>query len=267
MFSLYKLQAKIYFKGADAFFSFFTAFVFLLIFGSIVKYSGADDESLSLGMLIVFGSVTSITIMNVSFNSFGYGLFDMKNSVLIRRIGATKLTKSDVLSSFILWGTTIVIMQILWLFALMLLMGNAINYFPSLELSGISWVGLIYGILIGSVASFGVALFLVSISKSTQIYQVFSTLYFFLFAAFGGLFTPTVSARWMEIIGWFSPLTWTAHIISHAMQGAPVFNLGGYTISPTDSVNAANAVAEVFAPIVFAIVFIGLTTKTFKWDS
>ncbi|BDV02222.1 MAG: hypothetical protein HPAVJP_1110 [Candidatus Hepatoplasma vulgare] len=275
MFALYKLQAKIFLKGPTLIFLIVSSIIYLLVFGSIVKYSGLSPDQQQVSLLLVFGSVTAISLMNIALNTFGYSFFDMKNSVLIKRIGATNLTKIDVLTGFILWGITTVFIALGIMLFLMAFFSSWTGYFAIFDFGAINWVGLIVGTFIGSAAMFSVALLLISVSPSTQIYQIYSFLYFFIFAAFGGLFTPTNTPHWMEIVGWFSPITWTSEFITNSALGADVFHVGGYAISQVGNtpiadpitVNTANATLDLFMPIIYIVLFLGLTTKTFKWDS
>ncbi len=270
MFALFKLQIKVLFKNPFLIFDFLIAFIFILIFGSLIQNNAslALEAQKQVAMTSLFGFIVAMLLLNSGMYSFGFSFFSMKESVLLKRIGASKISKPGALSAFMLSGLTILCLVLIWTFSLTAILGVA-GVIPQIAWADAKWGAVIVGIIIGGITSYILALFFVSISKNTEIYNMFTTLFFF-FAVFlsGGL--TGSDARWMEIISYLTPVGWNADFISNAFLGLPVWNLGGYTgniMGMPMSVEAWEASLDLIMPIIFATVAGLATIKTFKWDS
>ncbi len=265
MFALYKLQIKVLFKNPFLIFDFLTAFIFILIFGSIVKLNLGLGVEGQFAMTSLFGFIIAMLLLNSGMYSFGFSFFSMKESILLKRIGASKISKSEAFSAFILSGCTILLLVLIWTFSITAILGAG-QVIPELRWSKMNWSAIIVGIIIGALTSYILALFFVSISKNTEIYNMITFLFFF-FAVFlsGGL--TNSSAQWMEIIGYLTPVGWNAEFISNAMNGGEVWHLGGYTLETGEKVYAWQATLDLIMPLIFAGLAGVTTLKTFKWDS
>ena len=284
MIALYKLNTNVLFKNPFLYVNFVISFMFLLVFGSILKASmvGVPDEFVRQAMTGLFGSLLVMIILNSGMYSFGYSFFLIKESVLLKRIGSTKITKMGAIFAYTLSGFTMLSINILWLFlAAFLLSGDVIGLIPSLnwDAGAQGWTGVIFGIIVAAIVSYITAFFFVSICKNSEIYNLVITLYFFIALFLGGgiSFTSEPSPEWMTWIGRCTPVGWNISFVSDAMLGNNVWDFAnGYSyvtgVTPLGEpikteVESWKAILNAFLPLVFAGVMLGITTKTFKWDN
>lgn len=274
MFALYKLQLKVWIKNPFSLFDFLMATIFFIVLASIVAVTYEDnltDPDAVQAMALVFGSVITILIVSSGLFSFGYTFFVMKDSVLLKRIGATKLSKTSAISSFILFGMSTFMLVLLYLFFLMFLLGDVIGIVPALDWANVNWGGLFLGIFIGLIASYIIAFFFISISQNAQIYNIYTMIYFLVVAFLGGLFTPAATETWVLIVGWITPVGWTADLISGSLMGGDVFNfVDGYGLTGVGSEigeTGTMAALNIFMPVIFSLVFGVIAAKLFKWDT
>ncbi len=281
MLALYKLQIKVLFKNPFLIFDFLFAFIFILIFGSILQSNIFFDEQIKIiQMTQLSGFILGMIILNSGMYSFGFSFFTMKESILLKRIGSTKIKKSEAIFAFIISGFTILFLVIIWVFFLVWIFGLS-KVIPKIYWENIKFGALFFGIALGAISSYLIAFFFVSISSNSEIYNTITTLYFFI-AIFlsGGLNVNNVeSVAWMEYISWLTPVGWNSTFLSHSMLGYDVWNLSGYFIDVPilnntrelvvvkEKVNSWEATLDIFMPIIFSIAAILATLKTFKWDN
>ncbi len=266
MFALYKLQTKVLFKNPFLIFDFLTSFIFIIIFGSLIQ-ANADMTSAmkETAMTSLFGFILAMLLLNSGMYSFGFSFFSMKESVLLKRIGASKISKPGALSAFMLSGITLLVLVLIWAFSITAILGVG-GVIPMISWGDANWSAVIVGIIIGAITSYILALFFVSISKNTEIYNMFTTLFFFFAVFLSGDLTGS-DAQWMQIISYLTPVGWNSEFISNAFLGLPVWNLGGYSSAIVGDIEAWRATLDLIMPIIFAAVAGLITIKTFKWDS
>lgn len=268
MFALYKLRTKVLFKNPFLIFDFLLSFIFILIFGSIAKTVSPLEQVQTTAFTGVFGTVLAMLILNSGLYSFGFSFFKMKESVLLRRIGASKISKPQAIVSFIFSGFTLLGIVLVWSFLITYIFG-LLNVIPKLEWgnlinnNGLNLVALFVGIIIGSLSAYILSFFFISISPNSEIYNTFTTFYFFI-AVFlgGGLYSAGDTPEWMNIIGKLTPVGWNSSFITDALLGYNVWSLGGYA-----SVEAWEASLNLFMPIIFATLAGLASIKLFRWDS
>lgn len=289
MFALYRMQARVWFKNPFSYFNFIFATFFLVVLGAISGVqdttAGVSDQQVQLLVQTSFGMAISAMIIS-SANNFGFTVFNLRDSVLLKRIGATKITKTQVISEIVLWGVTTLFFVMIWIFFLQWLLGVT-GFFgtyndvgPLNPLNGqnietnwatIKWGGLIVAILIGAIVSYIIALFFISISPNTDTYNIITLFYFFFAVFLGGGVTIASTRDWMEIAGKFTPIGWNREFIVSSINGFDVFNFTADNIvnPPFDSVQTIEgytSALDFFMPFVFMIVVMPFTVKAFKWD-
>lgn len=252
MYALYKLQAKSYFSNIFSKVEFITTFLFLAVLGSLIVFYigptfGSDatitnpayNKTISSANITIISSIVLLMIMQSALNTFGLSFYEMKDSVLLRRIGATKISKPQAIGSFILWGMTTMLFTIAWIAFLVGIMqiqaigeatGGVLYVDPAIWTNA-NWGGAILTIIIVAVSVYAIAFFFVSIAPSSETYNIISIFYFFLMAFLGGSLTPNAGREWMTVIGYMSPLGWGRELMDASMNGLSVFNLtsdGGY---------------------------------------
>ncbi len=278
MGALIKLQAKAYFSNIFAKVDYFTTVIFLLVLGSLVLSGHSDwkynDPRLSRLNIAIISSITILMVMNSALYSFGFSFFEMKDSILLKRIGATKITKIEAIGSFLIWGMTTMVFILAWISfwvgifqipAIAKLTGGLLYVSPKLW-ENVNWGGFVVSILITSISFYAIAFFFVSILSDAEQYNIMTTFYFFVVAFLGGVFTPNANREWMKIIGHMSPLGWGSELMNHSMQGLPVFDLGGYKIPLHDDIGSFEAVGHFAFPIIYGSLAAGASLKFFKWD-
>ncbi len=284
MWAVYKLRARTYFHSPSAYMLIFIALIYLAIFGTIVGTNFGDDPIMGpVALANVFGIILTLLIMSSASYQFGFEFLDMKKSVLLRRIGASKVNKSVVVGSFILWALTVLMIVVVFVFFLIAIFSSASGLLPKFNWKTVNYFGLFVAIIIGAIGSYVIAFFFVALSNDTDTYNICTTLFFFASTALGGLFGG--GAHWMYIIGHLTPIGWTADLIQGAMNGDAIFHLGGYVpnmmgagsftewgVLYNENTGAATyivswrATMDLIAPLIIAILAGGVALKKFKWD-
>lgn len=296
MFALYKLQAKVWFANFFNKIDFIMTVMFLSVMGSLAavgvagQFGGDIDLAISSGALsaanlAIVSSVMLMMVASSAINTFGMSFFEMKESVLLKRIGATEITKPKAIGAFILWGMTSMLMIVLWmvfiifLFQIPAMAGDTgalggILYISGSDLANVDWAGVILAIIIVMVSFYAIAFFFISISKDVTAYQMIGTFYFFLATMLGGSFTPNASREWMDVIGFLSPLGWGGDMMAAATQGNDWWNIvDGFDqmvtnngIPTTEHVDGIKLAGNIFMPIIYGGLAGLAAAKFFKWD-
>ncbi len=284
MFALYKLQAKAYFSNLFAKIDFLMGIVFLVAWGAITLQMAIGKGAGSVGQeqasLTIISSLLLLQVASSAINTFGISFYEMKESVLLKRIGATEITKPKAIISFILWGMTTMVFTLLWM-----IMWVAIFQIPAVHhgTGGLLYIGdslknaniggMLLAIIITMISFYAIAFFFVSITKNSQSYQMVTTFYYFFIAFLGGAFTPTASREWMTVIGYMSPLGWGTKLMANSSLGYDVFNSSGYFVIQIHDGQWAKQWVEQWETIctfVLPVVYGGLaglaSAKFFKWD-
>ncbi len=247
MGALYKLQAKAWFANMFNKMDFVMTFMFLAVLGSFISlpYDVWNDPTLSRLNITMISSIALLMVASSAINTFGISFFEMKESVLLKRIGATEITQLQAIASFVLWGMTSMLLIIGWM-ALLIgicqipafaqLTGGVLYVLPE-TWKNANWIGVIVAILITMISFYAIAMFFVSITGNSNSYQIMSTFYFFLISFLGGAYTPNADIVWMNVISFLSPMGWGRDLMTASMNGSNVFNLGGYHIDSILDIN------------------------------
>lgn len=286
MFALYKLQAKVWFVNIFNKIDFFIVVLFLAVMGSIIAsriptegYPNGIDyiDVLSISNFSIISSISLMMVASSAINTFGMSFFEMKKSVLLKRIGATEITKPKAIGAFILWGMTSMIFIVGWMFLLVALcqigdentLGGMLYVAPKYW-ANVQWAGVFAAIFVVMISFYAISFFFISISKDVTSYQMLATFYFFLATMLGGSYTPNADRMWMDVIGFMTPLGWGGDIMNAAMNGHDWWNIvDGFTFkSPLgdEEVTGIKAAANIFVPILYGGLAGIASAKFFKWD-
>ena len=272
MLAVYKLQAKAYFSNIWARIDFITAFLFLVVVGTVTKINGVRTPEANVA---VIASISILMVLNSAMWSFGFSFFEMKDSVLLKRIGATKISKPKAVLSFLMWGFTTTLLVLSWLglwigicqIPAVAKATDNLLYIDRATWLKVNWLGVFLAIIISSVSFYSIAFLFVSFNKNSEIYNITGTFYFFIIAFLGGAVAPTAGREWMTVIGYLSPLGWMSKFMGDAMLGAPIFHFGGYaSISQNEQIGSLLAIGRIAFPIIFGALAAGASIKLFKWD-
>ncbi len=91
---------------------FIMTFLFLAVLGSFIVFSAGnngvsyDDANTALQLsklnITMISSIVLMMVASSAINTFGISFFEMKDSVLLKRIGATEISKIQAVTAFIL---------------------------------------------------------------------------------------------------------------------------------------------------------------------
>lgn len=226
MLKLFKLIAKTNFKSPVIVFPFLMPTIFMLLYSAFTP-AGVDAAQTYVNG--IFFTLLAITIMQSGLMGFGFNFMNLKKSVLLRRVGATKMTKAEVLGAFVLYGLALLVINISWSFILFVVLTYAGFFYPAgtsmsegihIDWGYMTWDmfgKVVLASLIGTYLSYGVGLFLVSISKNINMFQGLTSMYFFATSILGGMMMPTGSTpQWMVDIGYALPHVYFSHLFDWA---------------------------------------------------
>ncbi len=263
MFSLYKLILKTNIKSPVIMFPILMPLIFLLMFAGSIDANAVNTSVLA---------VLSITVMQSGLMGFGFNFMGLKKSILLKRIGATKITKFEAMMGIALYALTLFVISTTWTFILAEIF-TVTNFFPGEGFiwGDVAWGSLAFGVVIGLFLSYALGMMFLSFSKDDQQYSMLVMFYFFLASFLGGMLIPNGSANieWMRYVGYAIPNVYSSHLMSAAGYGVDFVNIfnfsAGYTYNGL-AVEGWEAALNVFVPIVIGIVAILTSIKFFKWD-
>ncbi|NOQ50388.1 MAG: hypothetical protein GQ557_01820 [Mycoplasmataceae bacterium] len=289
------MQAKVWFRSPSSLLLFIFSTLYIIIFGTLVSMAaeGMPPAQASAMVGAAFGTILTLMILSSASYQFGTNFLIMKDSVLLRRIGASKLTKPQVIGAFLLWALTTLFIVVIYVFLTLYLFSDVLSLIPIFYWSNVNWLGLTVAIIIGAISAYIFSFLLLSLANDTETYNIFNTLYFFFATALGGLFGG--NADWMFVFGHATPIGWTADFISNSMSGNEVFHLSngydafsssittdtewgtqfvqivehpisGVPIGSQIIVLPWKASMDIFAPLLISGVTGGVALKLFKWD-
>ena len=266
MFSIFKFQYRTWIKSPSSLFSFIIPMLLLLVMAPMTA-SGAAS------LTVITGNIITINLISSGLMGFGFSLFEMKKSIIFKRIGSTQITKPMAISGFISWYFVVGLCSALFtLFMSWILSSDVSGYYTTAFLwDSVNWGGVIYGIVLGLLLSLSLGFFFASISKNVEIFNMITMLYFFFATFVGGLFFPISSSLpqydWMTYVGYIIPHTYIAQLLSGSFSGGNVWDFtNGYNLNVLTSVEGWKAALDVFIPLATTIVVFAASTKTFKWD-
>ncbi len=283
MGSLYKLITKTNLKSPTLAFPLVMPIIFILLYSTMIH----DD----LSATAVTTAITSIYLINLSVTTmqsglmgFGINFIRIKKSVLLRRIGATELSKWEVVAAVLLFGLTLWAIQLVWTLLIMIIFSasglffsiNGPNYVGPTSsvafLQNINWGMLILSTIIMVLASYSLGLFFTICSKNDQMFMGLAMLYFFAAGFFGGLLFPGQQPTWMAYVGYLVPHSyindlytissygdWQSHI-DNSVTGWTQWKPNGLYISDV------RFAMDILIPIIFTGVLMGISVKTLKFD-
>ncbi len=258
MKSLYTLITKTNLKSPVIAFPLVMPLIFLLLY-SVGIAEGMDQTSINTLVASFFVTILAVMTMQSGLMGFGINFVAIKKSVLLRRIGATELEKKHVVIAVMLYGLTLYVITVVWIFLMMILM-SAIGVFYSEGgatatafgwIQYVSWLKLMGATLIMLYASYTLGMLFTSIAKDDQMYMGMAMMYFFLASFIGGLMFPGQSPDWMS---------YASYLVPHGYIDPLYQWVAG------DSLSTADAVLGVVIPVLFgtACLFGSIRLLTFE---
>ena len=178
MFALYKLQAKAWLSNIFNKMDFIMTVLFLAVLGSFVvmgakdsgfEYGSSNELFLSQLNVNIVSSILLLMVASSALNTFGISFFEMKESVLLKRIGATEISKIGAVTSFILWGMTSMLFIIGWMAILIGIcqipgfasLTGGMLWIDNSVWENVNWLGVLVAIIITMVSFYAISFFFV----------------------------------------------------------------------------------------------------------
>ncbi len=278
IYHLMVLRAKTFIKSPGMVFAFIMPLIYLIILGSVTP-----NLNQQLGALI------TMNIMSTIIFSFGQVMAQWKESVVIKRIGATPIKKSQFIITMLMFSFLFVTLSIMWtlgfaaFFEAIGLFGSVTNKETGISIpkeiywSHVDFGALILGVIITIALTFGVATIFVSISSSSEIYSTMAMLYYMVSLFGGGLmFTPDMvagtSAEWLTYLGYILPHSWSAQWIMSSFGGIRIdpnisSSVESNILSPWDfEFDNHIQIPRLVIPLVLAPIYGMIGIKLFSWE-
>ncbi len=266
MSSLYKLVTKTNLKSPTLAFPLVMPLVFILLY-SVGIDIGLGQEAVDMAVAGFFVTIISITTMQNGLMGFGINFISIKKSVLLKRIGATELSKMDVIIALLLYGLTLWVISMVWI-TLAIIVFSAMGVFYSAEgavagatawMQYVNWAKIALSTLVMLVPSYALGLFFTSVAKDDQAYMGMAMLYFFFAGFVGGImFPPTALVpHWMQ---------WVGYLVPHSYIGNFYDWSAGYSIGIWGLGESATLAVSAIIPLTFGVAITFAAAKTLKFD-
>lgn len=296
MWALYKLQAKGWVSNFSNKTDLLISFIFLMVLGSTSVFifwnAGSNfigdtglpisyDEQLNLLSdmnVTILSSIMLLMIGVSSLNTFGLSFYSMKDSVLMRRIGSTEITKFEAMVAFIGWGITTMLLNFCLIAGIVGIcqldaVANATDgmlWVDPTVWENANWLQMFLVFVLTTIALYTLTIMFVSISKNATMYQMTAMIYFFIVTFLGGGLTPTANREWMDIVSYLSPIGWGTDLFNYAFQGQDILNWGNgldfTTKFTTEHISGGMLGVSLIAPLIFTAIGGGVALKYFAWD-
>lgn len=280
MLSLYKLVLRTNIKSPIILFPLIFPFILLLMY-SVTVPNGLTEAQVDQYIASMLVTVIALTTMQSGLMGFGFNFMNMKHSVLLKRVGATKINKFEVLGAFFLYGITVWFISIVWIFALILILSASGMFysFPidpmtggaildgtktvgHLKLNSLNWGKLFASTIVMVYLSYSLGLFFVSVAKDDLTFQAIVMLYFFSVGILGGMMIPGEIPTWMVDVGYLIPHSYANELYSLSVGTVVV----GESTSNVASITTSKFVLDIIIPIIVGTTAIFGATKFLKFS-
>ncbi len=265
MWSLYSLITRTNLKSPTIAFPLIMPLIFVLLY-SVGIDSNLDKVAIDALVAGFFTTILCVQTMQSGLMGFGINFIAIKKSVLLKRIGATELTKTQVIMALLFYGLTLWVISVVWIFLVMILF-SSIGLFYSVDgatgnhvtssviswVSNVNWGKLTLATIVTLYASYGLGLFFTSVAKDDQSYMGMAMLYFFFAGFVGGImFPPTATMpEWMIDFGYIIPHSYVGYL---------------YDWTANYEVENWRLILGVVIPIIFGTLITIVGIKVLKFD-
>lgn len=277
-------------------------FLFSAIF--IAIYGAMNLES-SFNFKTMLSGVVLMNVLSVGLNSMPAALLEFKNSVLLKRIGATNIKPWMFVMNVCVFYSTILFVSFFWailwivlifgftktsseilssadgesanILLVNFLFGNETIYLGKILIQNIQWGGVIVSLIYNILLTIGFGVFVSSIAKSSVIASGMASIVFFLSMFLGGQLFPITSINANEplrIFSYIAPFRYGTGLFNSAWAGENIFSITkDFTIT-----NPFIGTSEVsyykydqylnwFIPLIFMALVTACSIKFFKWTT
>ncbi len=213
MFSLYRLEIKTMIKSPSIMMPLVFPIILAFFYSTAIQADGQITAQNGYIILISMSGLSS------GLMGFGFRFMNLKTSVLLRRIGASSLTKAEVLIACSASGLTLLCFQVLWSSILWTSL-SALNFgqFGPEQAGNFDWTLLNYrfiipGFILLVFSSYAMGIMFLGISKNTNEFQMYVNI-FFLLAMFLVILIPSLRTTWLHWIAIFLPMFWAVDLMN-----------------------------------------------------
>lgn len=214
--AIYRLFNRYYLKS---FFGPFFAFVFPVMFYAILGSI--------MNAKLLFAGMIALSALSTGMQGLPFSVFELKKSVLLKRIGASPVKSSTFTLAIITYYATTIILSIFWLMLWALILFRDVTVFYPLG-DVVSLLGFIYGNFLNIIVSVAIGFSLASIAKSEVQIQAIGFLLYFPSTFLSGQFLTidlVASSDAMNWISRFIPYRYTTMIIVESWTGSIDFTM------------------------------------------
>jgi len=275
MGSLYKLITKTNLKSPVIAFPLVFPLILLLMYSVMIGDNLKTAPEVDTAVMVMFITAISLTTMQSGLMGFGFNFIKLKKSVMLRRIGATKLKKEEVLGAVMLYGLTIWLISIVWL-TIWAYIFSASGLFYSiqsdgghitghLKLQNLNWPMFLAGTISMLMISYAIGLFFASFAKDDSVFHAMTSTYFFTVGLIGGLMIPVAKPQWMIDAAYILPNAYPNELFGLASGAIGIAGIPSSS-SPFQLITQGKAIADFCVPVILSVLIFIAAVKVLKFD-
>ncbi len=295
--ALFKLINASFWRSAEKWFmSFVFTFLFIVIFGYINQAILVTSNPFKTVPPVPFKDaltgLAALMIIATGLNSMPVSIMEIKESVLMKRIGSTPIKPWMFVATIASFYVLIMIAQVLLvLFTIFLffgfqkfdlgtsgaqITGNQL-FFTGYHANGFDistdWGGYIFGTLYTMALAIFLAILIVSLTKKSASASMVGGMIYFLSMFLSGLLFPLQVISNNDILyglSFISPFRYVNVLITLSWSGSDIFNVGQIAdqIAANGNLDGIKSVGEVwsayFVPVVFVAASVFFSIRRFK---
>lgn len=296
--ALLKLINSSFWKSPEKWFmTFVFTFFFIAIFGFINQAINTSNTGINDGLIFKAGltGLPALMVISTGLNSIPVSIMEIKESVLMKRIGATPIRPWMFVTTVASFYFMITILQVLLSFFTFFIFFGFQTFVVDLkelnarvDVSGIqllftgfkvgdvnfqtNWGSYIFAMIYVLLLANFIAILITSVTKKSSSASMIGSMVFFFSMFLSGLLFPlsVISQNiGLNVLSFVSPFRYTNVLISLAWEGQSIFDLANLDLQP--EVTGIGSIAEVwtgyFVPLFFIVLTIFISTKRFRWST
>ncbi len=261
----------------------FFIYLFPIIFIATWGYLTLDNNG-PMFMSSIIGIVT-FQIVSSGIQQVPSAIMEFKNSVLLKRIGATPIKPIDFILCVVIVYLSFIILQIFWIILWMVLIfgfhdfsglnDQTITGIQLMFHGSVDWGGFIVSEIYIVLLACIVGIFVSSVSKTAAQATALSMAFFFLAMLLSGQLIPIYTIDnnpFFKVVSWMTPFRYGNQLAFMAWNGISIFNSADWNswIQGPGGVHIYDFAPWMgwvswFLPLVYSGIFIGVSVYKFKW--
>lgn len=266
------------------FFIYIFPIIFIATWGYLSLYWTMQNNA-AMFMSSIIGILT-FQIVSSGIQQVPSAIMEFKNSVLLKRIGATPIKPIDFILCVVLVYLAFIVLQILWIILWMTLIfgfhqfetginKQTIDGIQAMFHGHVEWGGFIVSEIYIVLLSCIVGIFVSSISKTASQATAMSMGFFFMAMLLSGQLIPIPAMdeiMFFKVVSWMTPFRYGNQLAFMAWNGVSIFNsaqwssaligMGGQVLYQFEPWMGW---VSWFMPLAYSGLFIGISVYKFKW--